>query len=612
VRAAGWLFLIAATPLFAQQTVHYDVRFPNAAHHEAEVRATFENVPAGKLEVRMSRSSPGRYALHEFAKNVYNVRVSDGSGHALEATRPDPYGWDVAGHHGTVVFEYTLYGDRVDGTYAAIDLTHAHLNMPATLVWARGYEQAPVSVRFEIPAGSNWRAATELKPEPDGSWSAPNLEQLMDGPVELSAHAQPEWQIDGQTFRLALHHQGTDAEAQAYAEMCKRVVLEEAGVFGRFPKYDTGTYTFLVDYLPYASGDGMEHRDSTVISSKGDLKTSWSSLIETVSHEFFHSWNVRRIRPRSLEPFDFDRVDMSGELWFAEGFTNYYGMLALERAGFTKLDEFAGQMGWAVNRVLTAPGRKVHSAVDMSRLAPFVDAAKSIDPNNFTNTFISYYTYGQALAFGIDLEIREHYPGKSLDDWMRAMWREHPDIDKPYTLKDLESTLAEVTDADFAANIFARHIEGLEPLDYAALVSAAGLELRPKEPQMPWLGAAKLDYSSDGAKIDGPTLRGSTLYNAGLDDGDRIVRWDNKSLANESAVREWLAKHKAGEQVSLQVRRRAGLEQSITATLVADPTVVLVSYESEHKEVTPAMKAFRAAWLSSKAIHPLSEIPAMP
>ena len=201
----------------------------------------------------------------------------------------------------------------MDGTYAAIDLTHAHLNPPATLVWARGFEHAPVSVRFEIPPGSNWRAASELAPESDGSWSAPNLEQLMDAPVELSAHAQPEWQIDGQTFRLALHHRGTDAEARAYAEMCQAVVLEEAGIFGRFPKYDTGTYTFLADYLPYASGDGMEHRDSTVISSHADLRTSWTSLIEAVSHEFFHSWNVRRIRPQSLEPFDFDRADMSGE-----------------------------------------------------------------------------------------------------------------------------------------------------------------------------------------------------------------------------------------------------------------------------------------------------------
>lgn len=612
MRHAHWLLLLAAVPLLAQKSVRYELRFPNAPHHEAEIRATFRGVPEGSLAIRMSRSSPGRYALHEFAKNVYGVRASDGEGRSLEITRPDPYGWNVSGHHGTVVFEYTLFGDRIDGTYAAIDPTHAHLNLPATLAWARGYEHSPASLHFDMPAGSNWRAATELAAEPDGSWSAPNLEQLMDAPVELSAHVQPEWTIDGKLFRLALHHRGTDTEAAAFAEMCKAVVLEEAGVFGGLPDYDTGSYTFLIDYLPWAGGDGMEHRDSTVITSASDLKTSSSRLIGTVSHEFFHSWNVRRIRPRSLEPFDFERADMSGELWFAEGFTNYYGILTLERAGFSTLDEFADDMGAAVNRVLTSPGRKVHSVVGMSRLAPFVDAANSIDPKNLENTFISYYIYGQALAFGIDLAIRERFPGKSLDDWMRAMWREHPDIDRPYTLEDLQKTLGEVTDPNFAAGIFQRHIYGMEPVDYAAVAARAGLLLRQKQPAAIWLGASKLEYSKDGVQISSRTLRDSTLYNAGLDDGDRILRWQNKSINDAAALQNWLAKRTAGERVSLRVRQRSGVEKTVEVVLVADPSLELVTYESAHMPVTPEMSQLRAAWLSSKAIHPLPKIPVMP
>jgi predicted metalloprotease with PDZ domain len=612
VRAARCWLALCAAPLFAQQSTEYRLRFPNAAHHEAEIRAVFTGVPEGTLAIRMSRSSPGRYALHEFAKNVYEVRASDGSGHPLEITRPDPYGWNVSGHHGTVVLDYTLFGDRIDGTYAGIDPTHAHLNLPAALVWARGFEHAPASLRFEIPQGSRWQAATELAPESDGSWSAPNLEQLMDAPVEFSAHAQPEWKIDGQLFRLALHHQGTDAEAAAYAQMCKAVVLEEAGVFGAFPKYDTGSYTFLIDYLPWASGDGMEHRDSTVISSNSDLKTASASLLETVSHEFFHSWNVRRIRPRSLEPFDFERADMSGELWFAEGFTNYYGILTLARAGFSDLDKFVSEMGWAVNRVLTSPGRKIHSAVEMSQLAPFVDAAISMDPRNWENTYISYYTYGQALAFGIDLAIRQHFSGKSLDDWMLAMWREHPDIEKPYTLTDLQQTLAEVTDEGFASEVFRRHIYGKEPIDYATLVRTAGLELRPHQPDKPWLGNSKFHFSNDGGEITSPTIRGSTLYNAGLDNGDRILRWGNKKITDEADLRDWLAHHKAGERVALAVRQRSGIERSIDVALVGDPTLTLVTFESLHQPLTPPMRTLRQAWLASKALHPLPTIPVMP
>ena len=560
----------------------------------------------------MSRSSPGRYALHEFAKNVYSLHVSDAAGQPLAIHHPNASEWDVPGGHGTVVLEYTLYGDRVDGTYAAIDRTHAHLNMPATLIYAHGFEQAPVSLRFDVPPGSNWRASTELKPEPDGSWSAPDLEQLMDSPVELSNEFRPEWKIEDATFRLALHSHSTEAEAKAFATMCKAVVLEEEGVFGALPKYDTGTYTFLVDYLPYASRDGMEHRDSTVITGPFELKGGASREIGTVAHEFFHSWNVRRIRPKSLEPFDFDRADMSGELWFAEGFTNYYGILTLKRAGLSSLDEFASQMGAAVNGVLTSPGRYVHNVVEMSELAPFVDAARSIDPNNFSNTFISYYTYGQALALGLDLTIRAHFPGKTLDDWMRTMWREHPDIDKPYTLSDLQQTLGEtVSDPQFAKEVFAQHIFGKAPLDYSGGLASAGLLLRKKHPGQVWLGAKKIDVSEKGAVMNSNTLRGSPLYDAGLDIGDRVERWGGKQIGTTADLESWLAKQKPGDHVPLKVVTRAG-EKAVTLTFTENPELELVTFEAAGKPLTPAIKLLRKDWLSSRAIHPLPAIPVMP
>lgn len=553
----------------------------------------------------MSRSSPGRYALHEFAKNVYAVRATDAQGHSLSIAQPDPYGWTISGHHGTVIFEYTLYGDHLDGTYAAIDDSHAHLNLPATLVWARGFEAAPATLRFTVPPGSNWRAATQLAEQPDGSWSASNLEQLMDSPVEISAHAESSWNIGDRAFRLSLHHRGTDADAAHFAEMCKRIVLEEAGVFGSLPHYDNGSYTFLVDDLPWATGDGMEHRDSTVITGSSDLKTASFRQIGTVAHEFFHSWNVKRIRPRSLEPFDFERADMSGELWFAEGFTNYYGILAVRRAGFSSTDQFAAQMGSAVSAVLTAPGREVHDIIDMSRLAPFVDAARSIDPTNFPNSFISYYTYGQALALGIDLAIRRQFPGKTLDDWMRTMWREHPDIDKPYTLDDLERTLGEMVGSqEFAHDIFLRHVYGLEPLDYAQLLTQAGFVLRKAHPGTITLGAPKIDFANGDVAIAGNTMRGSSLYNAGIDTGDRITSWDGKNIKTSDELNSFVAKHKPGDRVSLQVQRRTGEEKVLDAVLTEDPTLEIVAGDRAGQPVSAAMIAFRNVWLASRVPDP--------
>ena len=597
---------LLAFPLLAQQSVRYEIRFPNAVHHEAEIRATFSGVSQPVLEVLMSRSSPGRYSLHEFAKNVSNFRASDGQGRAFEVSRPSPYQWNVAGHQGAVVVEYTLFGDRADGTYAAIDSTHAHLNGPATFVWAHGFENSPVALTVVVPEGSGWTVATQLAHRADGAWTAPNMDRLMDAPLEIGPHAEVEWTAGGQRFRLVLHHQGTDEEAAALARLCQTIALEEEGVFGAFPNYDDGLYTFLFDYLPYVSGDAMEHRDSTSITGPRDLPSSAAEADESAAHEFFHSWNVKRIRPRSLEPFDYERANWSGELWFAEGFTNYYGSLALKRAGLDTLDRFTRSMAGAVTAVLTAPGRLVSNVIDMSRQAPFVDGAFSIDPVNTANDYISYYTYGQALALGIDLAIRARFPGKSLDDWMRQLWREHPDIDKPYTLDDLQRTLATATGSpDFAADIFRRHIYGKQPMDYEALLAHAGLLLekgagRPRA----LLGAPPATFSNRGMTLNGPTLRGSPLYEAGLDRGDRIVEWDGHAVRTQAKLDAILARHQPGDRIRVRVETRAGWKD-VDLVLGEPPGLRIVPFESAGRPLTPEMAAFREAWLSSKAIHPL-------
>src|SRR5665213_1331918 len=613
---------LLVAPLCAQNAARYELRFPNAAHHEAEVRATFSGVRGSVLEVVMSRSSPGRYALHEFAKNIYNVRATDGAGKRLRVTRSNPYQWNIETNSGTagstVVIDYTLFGDRADGTYDAIDTTHAHLNPPATFAWARGFEKSPISLKIDIPAGSDWTVATQLAPAANetrsiNDWTAPNLDALMDAPLEISSHMLREWTADGARFRLALHSPAADDAVTRFQKTCEDVVPEEAGVSGAFPKYDNGSYTFLLDYLPYVSGDAMEHRDSTVITSARVLtRESAGQLIESVAHEFFHSWNVKRIRPRSLEPFDYERVNMSGELWFAEGFTDYYAPLVLHRAGLLSQDEFIRLMGNAVDTVLTAPGHEVFSPVDMSRRAAFVDGAASIDPQNQANTYISYYTYGRAIALGIDLAIRSQFPGKSLDDWMRAMWRTHPDVQKPYTEEDLEQALADATGSnEFAKEMFERHIDGLEPMEYAALLAHAGFALEAaspgKAPGEAWIGTPPMSFSDRGADVIGSTLRGSPLYIAGVDRGDRIVEVDGKNLNTRQDWNEVVASHKPGDHSTLTVEARTGKKQ-VEMTWAQPPDVEIVSFEQAGQQVTPEITAFREAWLGSKALRPLPRI----
>ncbi|MGH9348221.1 MAG: M61 family metallopeptidase, partial [Vicinamibacterales bacterium] len=491
------VFVSLPALVFAQAPVSYRLSFPAPEHRWMQVDVTFPDLSQSALQLRMSRTSPGRYALHEFAKNVFDVRVTDGAGRELRPARPNLHQWDVTGHDGTVRVTYTVFGDRVDGTYLAIDSTHAHINMPAALMWARGLDARAATVRFEPPAGASWRVATQLLPGPDAhTFTAPNLQYLMDSPAELSAFTLRTFVVeDGgrkPVFRLAVHHTGSDADVEAYARDTEAIVREMKYVYGEYPRFENNTYTFIADYLPWASGDGMEHRNSTILSAPASLAGARLNLLGTVSHEFFHAWNVERIRPRSLEPFDFEDANMSGELWLAEGFTSYYGPLTMARAGLTGLGEYAAGLAGTINDVTLGPGRRIRTVEEMSRLGPFVDAAAAIDRTNFDNTFISYYTWGAALGLGLDLTLRDRSDGRiTLDGFMRALWRQFGKsgervpghVEKPYTVADLETVLASVSgDPAFAREFFARYIQGHEVVDYARLLARAGLLARRRSP----------------------------------------------------------------------------------------------------------------------------------
>ena len=372
---------------------------------------SFSDLGARPLELRMSRSSPGRYSLHEFAKNVYDVHAYDPNGAELGTTRPDADGWTVPRHGDRLRVSYKVFGDRVDGTYLAVDSTHAHINMPAVVMWGRGFDERAITVTLAEPSGAEWQAATQLHPvSPSASpapaagvleFSAANLQYLMDSPIEFGPITVKEFSVDNHRFRIALHQDrspGNLASAAAFASFAgdvEKIVRQEELIFGEYPLYEPGTYTFLADYLPYAETDGMEHRNSSVLTSPGRLPTDRDDLLDGVAHEFFHSWNVERIRPRSLEPFDFERANASGELWLAEGFTQYYGPLALSRAGLVGFADLTAHLVDLIAGVINDSAHLVRSTEEMSLMAPFVDGARPIDRTNWSNTVISYYTVGR-------------------------------------------------------------------------------------------------------------------------------------------------------------------------------------------------------------------------
>ena len=611
------VFVAWTTATGAQAPVLYRVSFPAPEHHYAVVEVTFPNVASETLQARMSRSSPGRYALHEFSKNVFDVQAFDGRGRELEAARPNPHQWDVSGHDGTVRIVYKVYGDHVDGTYLAIDTTHAHVNMPATLMWARGFESRPARVAFVPPPQLGWRPATQLFPTQDAwTFTAPNMQYLMDSPTELSAQTIRSFSVrnrDGQelTIRAAVHHDATAAAIDRYVSGAEQIVREQGAIFGEFPQFETGTYTFLGDYVPWGGGDGMEHRNSTVVASPVSLRQPGAVLevLDVVSHEFFHVWNVERIRPASLEPFSFEEANMSGELWLAEGFTQYYGTLTMVRTGMFSISDGVGTFARAANTATTGNGRRFRSAVGMSQMAAFTDDACFVDRTNHANTSISYYTYGAAIALGLDLTLRDRSNGKiSLDDYMRAMWRVHGKpggaqpglVAKPYTLGDARDRLAEVSgDRAFADAFFDKYIEGREAIDYAPLLQRAGYVWRKSNPGAAWLGTVAVDPDGSGT-ISNLIDWGSPLHAAGLNQEDTILELDGRPIAGGRALQGVLKAHKPGDRIPVSFRRRDGATGAATIVLAENPSMEAADVQSTGGTLTEEQRQFRAAWLGSK------------
>lgn len=593
-------FLLAIT--LSAQKVIYKVSFPNAVHHEAHIELTVSGISSKPAIFKMSRSSPGRYATHEFGKNVYDVLAKDQKGKSIEMTRIDGDVYEVPKHGSTVTVSYTLYGNYPDGTYAGIDPESIHLNMPACFMWMKGMDEAPIEISFDLPKENKGIIATQLVPTDNPSiFTAPGLQYFMDCPTKIGDLKFRQWTIsnpDGKSFtmRIALESSATDEQLDDLTGKVKKIVQEAKAVYGEFPVYDHGVYTFIASANAFVQGDGMEHRNSTMISIPMNSFYP-GALLEVFSHEYFHNWNVERIRPKTLEPFNFEKSNMSNELWFAEGFTQYYGEVLLARAGINnEINQLYTMASW-INARQNTPGAILYSPVQASNHAVFVDASVSIDKNNYANMFTSYYSYGAAIALALDLELQTHYH-KTLDAYMQAMWEHFGKTEIPYTLATMQETLASITDAAFAADFFKKYINGHEAIDYTSLLAKAGYEVKKAGEGKPYLGINTKLNEHGKFVIAGNTTKGTPAYEAGLDIDDEIGKLDDTQVKNASELNIFLQSKKTGDAIVVNYKHR-NTEKRTTIILKEQPFVSLVPFEQSGKPVTDEMRKIRASWFSS-------------
>jgi len=479
--------LVLAPSLAAQQLrVAYRLAMPDPASHLYDVSIDVDGALGRTLPLQLPVWSPGRYAKMDFARNVQELRVTDGDGRALRWDKTDGSRWVVqTGGARTMRVRYRVFANALSGTFSVLDTAHANWNGASLFMYVEGHKPDPVTLDVVPPSG--WQIVNgDSRTTNQTHFRFENYDRLIDTPTEVApAVLLDSFVVDGRRYRTMVHHNGPTSRAarERFVRDVEKIVRYENSVFGAPP---LAQYTFLFN-IGFGGGDGMEHLYSTQIVNSGSWADSLEILpgIQTAAHEYFHVWNVKRVRPVALGPFDYTREQYQLSLWIAEGWTQYYGLTALGRAGIVDREAFYATMAELMQANLTAPGRKEVSARMASFHAAFWDGAAQPQPNNGSQTFFSYYTKGAGLALYLDLYLRARSSNKrALDDVFNALKRRTwnaPSTSyylqgRGYTERDVELVASEIAGEDLHA-WFERYVGGTDDVDYDALLARAGLRL---------------------------------------------------------------------------------------------------------------------------------------
>lgn len=466
--------------------IAYRVRIADPAAHLYDVRIDVGNLSGDAVRLQLPVWSPGRYARFDFARNLEGLTITGSNGAPLHWDRENGSLWRVypAGAR-SMSIHYRVFANTLSGTFSVLDSAHANWNGASLFMYVVDHKPDPVTLHIDQPAG--WHIVNGDARTPDQTdYRFENYDRLIDTPTEVAPTMMVDsFTVDDRLYRTMVHHNGpsTSTERRRFVSDVEKIVRYENSVFGPPP---LEMYTFLFN-IGYPGGDGMEHLYSTQIIDRRPWQEDVQLLpgINSAAHEYFHVWNVKRVRPIALGPFDYTREQYQPSLWVAEGWTQYYGQMALYRAGVLPSEGFYGMVANNIVRPnLTAPGRKEVSARMASFEAPFWDGAQpgyAVDANNF----FSYYTKGAGLALYFDLLIRSRSgDARSLDDAFRNLrhlsW-EQPNASyylqgRGYTEADVEQAVSEAAGTDLH-DWFATHVGGTEDPDFDEALSWAGLRL---------------------------------------------------------------------------------------------------------------------------------------
>lgn len=532
----------------ARATIDYTV---SLAHPERHIFGVTMRIPNVRDQVTLQMPAwNALYQIRDFSSHMMQAAAKDDEGHPLPIRKLDKQTWSVTAN-GNVAVSYSIFWDEPGPFASQLNQDHAFLNFGMLLLYVTDRRAEDTKVAFEdVPEG--WRVAVELEAaggaegHRSGSYVAPSYDELVDAPVEIGHFDEYRMEAGGKPIRIVIH--GDSGDRSRLMESLKRIVDYEVSLMGGAPFRE---YLFLFHVGNNFGGGGMEHRNCTAISAEVPAQ-----LPSYSAHEFFHAWNVKRIRPQSLEPVDFSKEMWTRSLWFAEGVTNTYGAYALERTGLWSPQQFYRNLTDQIKELQSRPAHRWQSVEESSLDAWYEKYPLYTRPEES----ISYYNKGQIVGVLLDILIRDRTDNRAgLDDVLRALNEEYAKAGRFYNESDgLRAVMEEAirkkapsADADLT-DFFRSYVSGTQEIPYSDFLARAGWTIRDTRQHRATLGFS-VNRDSAAATTIASVDRESGASDAGLKEGDVLIGLNGETFPR--APERWLRDHQPEERVTIKVQR---------------------------------------------------------
>ena len=579
------VFAAASPQAQTLDPIRYTLRFPAPHTHYVEIEAEFPSAGRKDVDVYMATWSPGSYLIREYERHVEAVTAAAGA-RSLSVEKTTKNRWRIAtGGAPSVTLRYKVYSREMTVRNNWVESAFAMLNGAPTFLTLVERAARPHEVRIELPAA--WKKVeTALEPVSGSpnTFRAPDFDTIVDSPIIIGNPVTREFTVDGKRHVVVFEGDTALIDADKVAADVQKIVNAGKATMGALPYPHYHFMTMVTE-----SSGALEHKNSYLgMTNRFATRTRgpYMSFLATLAHEYFHAWNVKRLRPVELGPFDYENENYVKTLWVAEGFTDYYADLLPKRAGIATREEFLDSLSSQIEQVQTIPGRLV-TPVNMASFDAWI---KQYRPDeNLANVSINYYPKGAVIAFLLDAKIRKGTNGtRTLDTGMQWAMQRYSG-DKGYTPEQFYAVMSEAAGTDLKA-WFASVAESTDELDYTEALDYFGLRFRPA-------GAGTRAYIGGGTRNDGGRLvitsvrRGTPGIDAGLNVDDEILAIDDVRVRADGLVAR-LDQYKAGDKVSVLVARRDRL-MKFDVTLGAEPP------RSWRLEVSPTATAEQTARLTA-------------